>query len=113
MQTDEDLLAAVAGGDREAFGALFRRRRADVYRFTLHMTGEPAVADDVTQEVFVAVMHDAARYERAGRPSPRGCAGSRAITRAAAWSAIGGSWLSAATTRTCRSVRWRPIPSPI
>ncbi len=63
MQTDEDLLAAVAAGDREAFGALFRRRQLDVYRFALHMTGEPAVADDVTQEVFVAVMHDAARYE--------------------------------------------------
>ncbi len=64
MQTDEDLLAAVAGGDREAFAALFRRRQTDVYRFALHLTGEPAVADDVTQEVFVAVMHDAARYER-------------------------------------------------
>ena len=28
------------------------------------MTGEPAAADDVTQEVFLAVMRDAGRYER-------------------------------------------------
>ena len=38
-QSDEQLIAAVAAGDREAFGALYRRRRADVYRFALHMTG--------------------------------------------------------------------------
>lgn len=64
VQTDEDLLAGVAAGDRDAFATLFRRRHPDVYRFALHMTGEPAAADDVTQEVFIAVMRDAARYER-------------------------------------------------
>ena len=64
MQNDDDLLAAVAAGDRSAFSALFRRRRPDVYRFALHLTGEPAAADDVTQEVFLAVMRDAGRYER-------------------------------------------------
>jgi RNA polymerase sigma-70 factor (ECF subfamily) len=63
MVTDEDLLAAVAAGDRAAFSALFRRRQADVYRFALHMLGEPAAADDVTQEVFLAVMRDAGRFE--------------------------------------------------
>lgn len=64
MDTDEDLLAAVAAGNRGAFATLFRRRRPDVYRFALHMTGEPAAADDVTQDVFIAVMRDAGRYER-------------------------------------------------
>ena len=68
MASDEDLLAGVAGGDRGAFATLFRRRRPDVYRFALHLMGEPAAADDVTQDVFVAVMRDAARYER-GRSS--------------------------------------------
>lgn len=63
-QSDEELIAAVAAGDREAFGALYRRRRPDVYRFALHMTGSPAAADDVAQDVFLAVIHDAARYER-------------------------------------------------
>jgi RNA polymerase sigma-70 factor (ECF subfamily) len=60
--TDEDLIAAVAAGDRDAFGALYRRRRPDVYRFALHMTGSPAAAEDVAQDVFVAVIQDARRY---------------------------------------------------
>ena len=64
MQNDDDLVAAVAGGDRAAFSTLFRRRSPDVYRFALHMTGQPAAADDVTQDVFMVVMRDAGRYER-------------------------------------------------
>jgi RNA polymerase sigma-70 factor (ECF subfamily) len=60
--SDDILIAGIAGGRAEAFTALFRRRQADVYRFALHMTGVPAVAEDVTQDVFVFVMRDAARY---------------------------------------------------
>jgi len=60
--TDEDLIAAVAAGDREAFAALYRRRRPDVYRFALHMTGLPATAEDVAQDVFLTVIHEAHRY---------------------------------------------------
>ena len=63
--TDEELMAAVAAGDREAFGALYRRRRPDVYRFALHMTGIAAAAEDVAQEVFLAVIQDARRYSPA------------------------------------------------
>jgi RNA polymerase sigma-70 factor, ECF subfamily len=65
---DDELIARVAAGDAEAFAQLFRRRQAQVYRFALHMTASPAVADDVTQEVFLAVMSDAGRYD-AGRAS--------------------------------------------
>jgi RNA polymerase sigma-70 factor (ECF subfamily) len=60
---DAELVAAVTRGDAAAFAALFHRRRGDVYRFALHMTGSPAAADDVTQEVFLAVIRDAGRYE--------------------------------------------------
>jgi RNA polymerase sigma-70 factor, ECF subfamily len=62
---DDQLLKRIAAGDTEAFAALFRRRQGDVYRFALHMTAQPAVADDVTQDTFLAVMHDAARYDAA------------------------------------------------
>lgn len=55
-------MARIADGDRDAFGALYRRRRMDVYRFALHMTASTATADDVTQDVFVTLIHDAARY---------------------------------------------------
>lgn len=65
---DVALIGRVAAGDAEAFAALFRRRHGQVYRFALHMTASPSIAEDVTQEVFLAVMSDAARYE-AGRAS--------------------------------------------
>jgi RNA polymerase sigma-70 factor (ECF subfamily) len=64
--TDEALLQRIGGGDRDAMSALFRRRQQNVFRFALHLTGSPAVADDVTQDVFVAVIKDATRFE-AGR----------------------------------------------
>jgi RNA polymerase sigma-70 factor, ECF subfamily len=65
---DDELLRRAASGDAAAFTVLFRRRQPQVYRFALHMTGVPAIAEDVTQEVFLAVIRDADRYE-AGRSS--------------------------------------------
>lgn len=66
--TDADLVSRVAGGDAGAFGELYRRRRGDVFRFALHLTGARAVAEDVAQDVFLAVMHSAARYEPSRSP---------------------------------------------
>jgi RNA polymerase sigma-70 factor, ECF subfamily len=66
--SDDTLLARIAAGRPEALTELFRRRHADIYRFALHMSGTPALADDVTQDVFLIVMRDAPRYE-AGRSS--------------------------------------------
>ncbi len=60
--SDETLMVGVVAGDREAFAGLYRRRRPDVYRFALHMTGSPAAAEDVAQDVFLAVIRDAGRY---------------------------------------------------
>src|SRR5947208_17103435 len=58
---DEDLIARIGSGDRDAFAALYRRRRGDVYRFAMLMSGSPATADDVTQDVFVVLVHHAKR----------------------------------------------------
>ena len=58
-------MCRVAAGDAEAFASLFRRRQGQVYRFALHMTASPSIAEDVTQEVFLAVMSDASRYDPA------------------------------------------------
>lgn len=63
---DEALVARIAAGESASLGVLFRRRHQNVYRFALHLTGSPAFADDVTQDVFVAVIRDAGRFE-AGR----------------------------------------------
>lgn len=61
--SDDMLIAGIAAGRADALTSLFRRRQADVYRFALHMSGAPALADDVTQDVFLVVMREAARYE--------------------------------------------------
>jgi len=68
FESDEQLIAAVAAGDREAFAALYRRRRPDVFRFAMHMIGVPGAAEDVAQDVFMTVIHEARRYDprRAG-----------------------------------------------
>ena len=88
----------VAAGDAEAFAQLFRRRQGQVYRFALHMTASPSVAEDVTQDVFLAVMSDAGRYDAAGRRSRRGSAGLPGTTCAGAPNGTGCSSRSAMAT---------------
>jgi len=60
---DDELVRRTAAGDADAFGALYRRRRPDVYRFALHMTADEAVAEDVVQDAFMTVMRDAGRFD--------------------------------------------------
>ena len=63
LRRDEDLIARVARGDRDAFALLYRQCRADVYRFALHMCGSRTLAEDVVQDVVLAVIEDASRYQ--------------------------------------------------
>jgi RNA polymerase sigma-70 factor (ECF subfamily) len=63
--TDEVLIERMASGDEEAFSALYRRKHPSVYRFALRMSGNRAMAEDVTQEVFVALIRDAKRFDPA------------------------------------------------
>ncbi len=65
---DDELLRLMTGGDEEAFTALYRRHQANIYRFALLMSGSPATADDVTQEVFMALMRGADRFDSARGP---------------------------------------------
>lgn len=61
--TDDRLMSRAAAGDEEAFVELYRRRHPAIYRYALQMSGSPAVAQDVTQEVFMAVMRGAAGFD--------------------------------------------------
>jgi RNA polymerase sigma-70 factor, ECF subfamily len=61
--SDETLLRHAARGDEEAFVTLYRRRHASIYRFAFHMSGSAVIAEEVTQEVFVAVIRDGKRFE--------------------------------------------------
>ena len=54
--SDEDLLGRLRAGEEAAFVALYRRRQSSIYRFACHMTGSPSIAEDVTQEVFLALL---------------------------------------------------------
>lgn len=63
--TDEALVAKMIAGDEEAFVALYRRRHPSIYRFALRMSGNRALAEDVTQEVFFALVRDATRFDPA------------------------------------------------
>jgi RNA polymerase sigma-70 factor (ECF subfamily) len=59
---DADLIQRARGGERDAFEAIYWRYQAIVYRFARSMTGSAVMAEDVTQEVFVVLMRDLARY---------------------------------------------------
>jgi RNA polymerase sigma-70 factor (ECF subfamily) len=60
--SDEALLRLVAGGDRDAFVALYRRYRDVVHRFAFQMSGSETTAEDITQETFLALTASARRY---------------------------------------------------
>jgi RNA polymerase sigma-70 factor, ECF subfamily len=59
---DADLVERMATGNREAFAALFQRYHGLVYRFSVQMSGSRDLAEDVTQEVFIALAENRARY---------------------------------------------------
>src|SRR5215510_6724123 len=61
--TDTELVRRLLDGDKEAFAELYRRRHANIYRFALHMTGRPEMADDVVQETFMALMRNGSTYD--------------------------------------------------
>jgi RNA polymerase sigma-70 factor (ECF subfamily) len=61
---DEAMLAArMALGDEQAFVTLFRRYQGPVYRFVRQMGGSADTAEDVTQEVFIALMESSGRFD--------------------------------------------------
>ena len=63
--TDDGLLQRMMAGDEDAFALLYRRRHPSIFRFAVHMSGNVAVAEDVTQEVFMALIRDAKRFDPA------------------------------------------------
>jgi len=62
-QSDNELLQAMLAGDEEALAALYRRRQGTIYRFALQMSGSHALAEDVTQEVFMVLMRDGVNFD--------------------------------------------------
>jgi len=63
--SDDDLLRLISAGNEKAFLAFYRKHQAAIFRFALHMSGKPEVAEEVTQDVFVVVMGAAKQFDPA------------------------------------------------
>jgi RNA polymerase sigma-70 factor (ECF subfamily) len=59
----ERLVERIREGDEAAFAALYDRYARQVFSLALGILREPEVAEDVTQEVFLALWRGAARFD--------------------------------------------------
>ena len=62
---DAELLARAAAGEEPAFVALYRRHADEIHALALAFAKSRSVAEDVTQEVFLNVLENAARFDPA------------------------------------------------
>jgi RNA polymerase sigma-70 factor (ECF subfamily) len=62
-QSDEELYRQMRKGSQDAFAQLYERREPALYRFALHMSGSPAVAEEVAHEVFIQLMAPNTRFD--------------------------------------------------
>lgn len=65
---DQNLIAAVAEGDADAFQTLYQRHQCRILNFLIGLVGNRAQAEEVLNEVFLAVWRSADRFE--GRSQP-------------------------------------------
>ena len=61
--SDEALIALLAKGDRSAMPMLFARHRTRVFRFVLRRVRSQAVAEELVNEIFLAVWQQAGRFQ--------------------------------------------------
>ena len=59
---DRDVLRAIAQGNRQAIAELYDRHAQRLLDYLAHLTGDADTAEDLVQELFVIVWHDAARF---------------------------------------------------
>lgn len=65
--TDEMLMVRYQRGDRDAFAELVSRYQTPIFNFSLRHLRQPAVAEDVTQEVFLRLVQSAAEFKHEAR----------------------------------------------
>src|SRR6266536_5574526 len=66
--TDEELLARIADGDRDAFGHLYGRYARAVLGLALRRLGDRGRAEDAVQEAFASIWRSARSYRRERGP---------------------------------------------
>jgi RNA polymerase sigma-70 factor (ECF subfamily) len=62
---DEDLMTLVEAREADAFAVLYDRHGGAAYSLAHRIVGDPAVAEDVTQEAFLSVWRSGARFDAA------------------------------------------------
>jgi RNA polymerase sigma-70 factor (ECF subfamily) len=62
-EADREIVEAIRAGDTQAFEELYRAQFRRVFNFSIRKLGDPAEAEDVTQEVFAAVFTCIDRFE--------------------------------------------------
>lgn len=65
--TDEVLMLRFQGGDRSAFAVLVRRHKTAIYNFILRQIRAAQVAEDLVQDVFVKIVHNANEFKHEAR----------------------------------------------
>lgn len=62
------LVARAQAGDADAISAIYQRYAQPLFRFILHRVGDPAVAEDLLQDVVVRMLAGLPHYEQRGYP---------------------------------------------
>lgn len=62
---DEELITLVERQDADAFAVIYDRHGGAAYSLAHRIVGDPAVAEDVTQEAFLSVWRSGARFDAA------------------------------------------------
>jgi len=65
---EEKLIKQAIGGDSSAFGALYDRYQAMIYRFVLVKVGRREEAEDITHQVFLSAWTNVRSYKHRGYP---------------------------------------------
>ncbi len=63
QDSDQELLTAAQKGSSDAIAALYRRHSPFIYRYVLRLSRDNAVAEEITQEVFLALLRQTDRYD--------------------------------------------------
>jgi RNA polymerase sigma-70 factor (ECF subfamily) len=64
---EKDLLLCVAGGDERALAELYQLYSIPLYNYLLNLVSDEAVAEDLLQDVFIAVWNGARRFRGASQ----------------------------------------------
>lgn len=60
---DAALVREVGQGSEDAMAALYERHGGLIYRFSLRLSGDQSIAEEVTQEVFLVLIEHAGRFD--------------------------------------------------